>query len=178
MLKENRLRQCPDGVRAQPRLALGLPAVEEKGNLLGNIRVNPGLLLALLAVVLGGCSGSSLEGFAFGKTPPPLAGPDPNLYPVRYREQVAEFMRTYLNNPTKVKDAYISEPVLRPVAGAPHYVSCVRYNPRDTNNQYEGSQTMQATFLGGNLTRFLAPDGDTCNGLAYQRFQAIESMVP
>jgi hypothetical protein len=146
--------------------------------LLGGVRVDPWPLLALLAVVLGGCSGSSLEGFAFGKAPPPPAAPDPNLYPSHYREQVAEFMRTYLTNPTKVKDAQISEPVLRPVAGVPHYVSCVRYNPRDAANQYEGPQIRQATFLGGNLTQFLAPEGDACNGLAYQRFPALESMVP
>lgn len=147
-------------------------------SLLRCIPVRSWPLLALLAVLLGGCSGSSLEGFAFGKQPTSSAQLNPTLYPTHYKEQIADFMRTYLNNPTKVKDGYISEPTLKPVAGTPHYVACVRYNPRDTNNNYEGPQTRQATFLGGNLVQFLPPDGDTCNGLAYQRFPAIESMVP
>jgi hypothetical protein len=152
--------------------------VARETQLLRRIRVNPWPVFALLAVVLGGCSGSSLEGFAFGKQPQTTSASDPNIYPSHYREQIAEFMRTYLNNPTKVKDASITEPVLRQVAGTPHYVSCVRYNPRDINNRYEGPQTRQATFLGGNLIQFLTPEGDACNGLAYQRFPAIESMVP
>lgn len=145
--------------------------------MLGSVRVDVRPFVVLLGLMLGGCSGSSLEGFAFGKVPapPPM---QPNIYPSHYREQVAEFMRTYLNNPTKVRDASISEPVLRPVAGMPHYVSCVRYNPRDINNRYEGLQTRQATFLAGNLSQFLEAEGDNCNGVAYQRFPALESMVP
>jgi hypothetical protein len=134
-------------------------------------------LPVLLAALLAGCSGSFSD-FSFGKQPPLPPEPAPNIYPSHYREQIAEFMRTFLNNPTKVKDAFISEPVLRPVGGVPHYVVCVRYNPRDPNNHYEGPTTKQATFLAGNVTQFLAPDGDSCNGLAYQRFPAIESMVP
>ena len=33
----------------------------------------------------------------------------------RYKPEVADFLRTYLNNPTKVKDAYIAQPVLKQV---------------------------------------------------------------
>lgn len=138
---------------------------------------NPRLVLALLTLMLGGC-GSSFSDFGFGKMPPPPPPPNPTLFPDHYREKIAEFVRTYLDNPSRIRDASITEPVLRPVAGTPHYVVCVRYNPRNSSNQYEGLQTKQATFLGGNLVQFLPPEGDACNGLAFQRFPALETMVP
>ena len=99
-------------------------------------------------------------------------------YPEKYRMQVADFMRTYLDNPTKVKDAFIGEPVVKPVGGTPLYVTCVRYNPRDSKNQYEGGKTNLAVFLGGKLSQFLPGDPELCNGLAYTRYPEIESMVP
>ena len=146
--------------------------------MLGRTRVIAWVLLGLFSATLGACSGTSLEGFAFGKAPPAPPPPDPNIYPAQYREAVAGFMRGYLSNPRKVRDASISDPVLKPVGGTPHYVSCVRYNPQDLANQYEGLQIREAVFLSGNLIQFMEPEGDTCKGVAYQRFPAVESMVP
>jgi hypothetical protein len=145
---------------------------------LGRTRVAAWVVLGLFAATLGACSGTSLEGFAFGKPPPPPPAPNPNIYPTHYREQVAAFMRHYLSNPRKVKDAYISEPAMKPIGGTPHYVSCVRYNPQDLANQYEGQKIRQATFLSGEIIQFMEPEGDNCNGAVYQRFPAVESMVP
>jgi hypothetical protein len=136
------------------------------------------LAAGLVAAGLAGCSGSgSGTGFAFGKAPEPPQV-DPNLFPARYKSEIADFMRTWLKNPTKVKDAFVSQPVLKPVAGTPHYIACVRYNPRDTKSQYEGNQQNVAIFLGGRLNQFLPDDPQMCAGLAYQRYPEIESMVP
>jgi hypothetical protein len=68
--------------------------------------------------------------------------------------------------------------VLKPVAGQPHYVTCVRYNPRDSANRYEGERTNFVVFLGGNIAQFLPGDPEMCSGLSYQRYPEIESMVP
>jgi hypothetical protein len=135
-----------------------------------------GLVLMVLSVMLGGCSGN-LSSFSFGKQaePPPL---EPNLYPAKYKSEVTAFMRTYLANPVKVKDAFIAEPVLRPVAGTTHYISCIRYNPRDTSNKYLGVTTSFAIFLGGRLNQLLPEDPQMCAGLNYQRFPELEAMVP
>jgi hypothetical protein len=126
----------------------------------------------LLALALAGC-----EYLTPGKVPepPPL---NPTLYPAKYKSDIADFMRTYLNNPTKVKDAMIGQPVLKPVAGQPHYVTCVRYNPRDSANRYEGEHTNFVVFLGGKIAQFLPADPEVCSGLSYQRYPEIESMVP
>lgn len=133
--------------------------------------------MAVLAAVLGGCTASSLSNLSFTKEPdtPPI---NPTLFPARYRTEIADFMRTYLNNPTKVKDAYIGEPVIRPFAGSPKYISCVRYNPRDNKDRYEGSQSNLVVFLDGKVNQFLGADPNLCAGLSYQRYPEIESMVP
>ena len=136
--------------------------------------------LAVVAVVLGGCSGSGPGVMAYltpGRVPdpPPVV---PTRYPDRYRTQVLDFMRTYLSNPGKVKDAFIGEPALKPVGGTPLYVTCVRYNARNNANQYEGNQSNLVVFLSGKLSQFLPGNPDMCSGLVYQRYPELESLGP
>jgi hypothetical protein len=100
------------------------------------------------------------------------------VLPKNYRQQIVDFMRLNLVDPVKVRDAYISEPALKPVGGSPHYVSCVRYNPRDGSGRYEGNTERMALFLGGRLNQFLPATPEACQGAMYQRFPEAEVMVP
>jgi hypothetical protein len=127
--------------------------------------------LALLLMTLGGCARS-------GDAAKPAPPAEPNVLPKNYRQQVVDFMRVYLVDPVKVRDAYISEPALKAVAGSTHFVSCVRYNPRDGDGRYEGNTERMALFLGGRLNQFLPATPDACQGVAYQRFPEAEVMVP
>jgi hypothetical protein len=129
------------------------------------------LALTLLALTVGGCSGMSSS----AKAPPPA---DPNVLPKNYKQDVADFMRLYLNNPVKIRDAYISEPMLKPVGTSTHFVSCIRYNPRDSEGRYEGNTERVALFLGGRLNQFLPANPELCRGAAYQRFPEAEVLVP
>ena len=140
-------------------------------------RVRPAL--ALVTVLLGGCSSADMgtSWYSFGRKVEIPQLP-PNSFPDHYKQEIADFMRTYLNNPTKVKDAFVGQPVLRPVMGKEQYVTCVRYNPRDTKERYEGQTTRLAIFLSGRVVQFLADDPAICAGLTYQRFPEIEAMVP
>jgi hypothetical protein len=128
--------------------------------------------------VLSGCSVPSLSDFVPGKVrePPPIV---PARYPDNYKTKVADFMRGYLSNPGKVKDAFIGEPVIKPVPESPPlYVTCVRYNPRDNKNQYEGNQTNLVIFLDGKLSQFLPEKPEMCSGLVYQRYPELEALGP
>src|SRR4051812_24862467 len=131
----------------------------------------------LLAAWLGACSGSSVSDFSFGKTKtePPA---EPAKFPDDYKPEIASFMRTYLQNPSKVRDAYIATPVLKPVGRVQQYITCLRYNPRDSANKYEGNQQNVVIFLSGRLNQFLPDDPQMCAGLTYQRYPEIENMVP
>jgi hypothetical protein len=131
----------------------------------------------LLGWGLGACSSSSLSDFQFGKanTAPPA---DPAKFPADYKPEIAAFMRKYLENPTKVRDAYIATPVMKPVGATQQYITCVRYNSRNSTNQYEGNKQNLVIFLSGQLNQFLPDDPQMCAGLAYQRYPEIENMVP
>ena len=101
---------------------------------------------AVLAAVLGGCTAGSPSAISFSKAPEaPLV---PVAYPEKYQMQIADLMRTYLHNPTKVKDAFIGEPVVRPVGGTSLYVTCVRYNPRDLKEPVRGRSNQSRGFPG------------------------------
>ena len=66
-----------------------------------------------------------------------------------------------------------------PVAGPPRYVSCVRYNPRGTGDQYEGITERAAIFFSGDITQFIKSTPELCGGnVVYQRFPELEKLVP
>jgi hypothetical protein len=134
-------------------------------------------LLALIAGLLTGCSGGSnvLDYITPGKVPdvPVL---DPGLFPAEYKAEIINFLRGSLT--TRVRDAYIAQPVLRPMDKVPQYITCVRYNLLDAKNQPAGSETKLAIFLGGRLMQFIPGDPQVCAGLAYQRFPELDSLGP
>lgn len=132
-------------------------------------------LIAVAAIALAGCESGGMA--SFGRREEPTV--DPNALPARYKVEVSQYMRTSLADPTKVRDAYITEPALKPVSGSPRYVSCIRYNPRNPDGSYQGMQESVAIFFGGNITQFLKATPELCGrNLAYQRFPELEALVP
>jgi len=134
-------------------------------------------VLALIAGLLAGCSGESkvLDYITPGKVPDPPAL-EPGLFPANYKAEIINFLRGSLT--TRVKDAYIGQPVLRPMDKVQQYVTCVRYSSLDEKNQPAGSETKLAVFPGGRLMQFIPGDPQICAGLAYQRFPELESLGP
>ena len=47
-----------------------------------------------------------------------------------YKADIVAFMRTYLNDPTGVRDAFVSEPALRTLENVERYTVCLRYTAR------------------------------------------------
>jgi hypothetical protein len=139
------------------------------------------VVLALLAAGLAGCSGYKTDNMLDYITPGKVPEPPPvvkDRYPEGYRTAVANVMRTWLENPGKVKDAYIAQPVIKPVSGTPLYVTCVRYNARTTGGQYMGTRSNLVVFLDGKVGQFLTEDPQICAGLSYQRYQELEQLGP
>ena len=136
------------------------------------------LALPISASWLGGCSGSGTSDSLFNKDKAAASQADQNAFPVDYKEELAAFLRTYITNPRLVRDAYVATPVLRPTSGQPRYVTCVRYNPRNFENKYEGKTEKLVVFLGGKINQVLESDPQICPTLAYQRYPEIENMVP
>jgi hypothetical protein len=131
------------------------------------------VLLALL--VLGGCAGDT------GPSPAELKAQwdAQNVNPQNYKRDLLAFLRTYLNDPSHIRNAGVSQPQLKTVGPAQRYVACVRYNARDSIGKYAGPKNGAAIYLSGKLDRFL--DGKQaqpfCKDVAYAPFPELERLT-
>src|SRR5262245_16489310 len=91
----------------------------------------PSIVVAFFAAAMtAGCA----------STQPTVMSGEPNIPPANYKSEILAYMRTYLNDPTGVREAYISEPSLITVGGTQRYVSCLRFNAKNSIGKYEGSK--------------------------------------
>ncbi len=96
--------------------------------------------------------------------------------PVSYKTDIVAFMRTYLNDPTGVRDAFMSEPALRPLDNADRYSVCLRYTARKTGGQYAASKDSLVLFRDGRLDRIVDNAREMCKDAAYQPFRELEQL--
>ena len=124
-------------------------------------------LLMAAGLTLAGCWQSSTE-----------VQVDPNVVPnpAKYRPQVVELVTKLLDDPTNVRDAGITDPVLRDVGGAPRYMIRVRFNPRNFNRDYTGIVERVAYFYGGDVNQFVKAEPGQCNSAAYRPFPELEKV--
>ncbi|MEX0752262.1 MAG: hypothetical protein WD073_04970 [Xanthobacteraceae bacterium] len=123
-------------------------------------------MLSALVLTLAACSSGSKQ-----------AAVNPNLYPVDYKREILAAMRQLLADPTQVRDAFISDPVLTPVDKDQRYALCLRANARDAKGQYTGSADSIAYFYGGHLNLFVRAKGDECSKAAYKPFPELEKLT-
>lgn len=124
--------------------------------------------VSLLAVVLAGCS----SGDYLGKP----KEPDPNLFPKDYKKEILDTMTTTLEDPTNVRGALITDPVLVPVGKEQRYAVCIRSNSRNIARQYRGSTDRIAFFFGGHLNQLIDASPEQCGKAAYKPFPELEKL--
>jgi len=101
-----------------------------------------------------------------------------NVYPDNYKADILAFLRTYLNDPTQVRGAAISEPALKlGAAGENRYAVCVRFNARKAGGAYEGSKDRLVYFLAGRLDTMIEAKREQCAGATYQPFPELERLT-
>jgi hypothetical protein len=131
-------------------------------------------LLGAAALFLAACAGSHLG----------VGGQDGedreiNAYPDHYKSDIVAAMHAYLNDPTGIRDAAISEPMLKSAAGRPRYVACLHFNGKQDNGAYAGDRQITAVFLAGRFDTFLdvAASREPCAGVsAYAPFPELEQI--
>jgi hypothetical protein len=96
--------------------------------------------------------------------------------PISYRTDIVAFMHTYLNDPTGVRDAFVSEPALRSFESFDRYSVCLRYNARNTSGKYSGSRDSLVLFSNGRLDRIIDNGREICKDAAYQPFPELQRM--
>jgi hypothetical protein len=119
-------------------------------------------LLAALAIALVGCTFGDKEKEA-----------DPNIFPINYKREVLATLMKTLEDQTNLRDTYISDPVLMPVGNDRRYTICVRYNARDPNHHYMGSEDRIGYFYGGHLNQLIEASKEQCGNAAYKPFPEL-----
>lgn len=102
---------------------------------------------------------------------------EPNIAPVNYKPDILAFLRSYLNDPTKIRGAFLSEPALMQIGTVQRYVSCVRFNARKSTGEYEGSKDRLVLFLSGRLDTMLPAKPEQCAKAVYQPFPELERLT-
>ena len=139
-------------------------------------RALPKMLAMMLAIGLAGCNAEWLR----SRERADQANTTP---PVSYRSDITAFMRTYLNDPTRIRDASVSEPALKDFDNANRYAVCVRYNARKSTGQYAGPKESLVLFRDGRLDRIVDLDRlvggarEACKDAAYQPFPELERLT-
>jgi hypothetical protein len=98
-----------------------------------------------------------------------------NAYPANYQADIAAAMHAYLNDPTGIRDAAISVPVLKPVGKFTHYVACLRFNAKNGTG-YAGPKEIAAVFLVGRFDQFVDVPRELCTGVTYAPFPELEKL--
>ncbi len=61
-----------------------------------------------------------------------------NIFPQNYKNDLIAFLRTYINDPSHIRGAAVSQPQLKNVGPGDRYIACVRYDARKDGGQYAG----------------------------------------
>ncbi|HWV53530.1 hypothetical protein [Pseudorhodoplanes sp.] len=115
---------------------------------------------------------------ACAQEPKPVITTDPNTPPANYKADILAYLRTYLNDPSGVRGAYIAEPELRNVPGssAQRYMACLRFNAKDSTGKYEGSRDRMVAFLSGRLDTIMPARKEQCDQANWQPFPELEKL--
>jgi hypothetical protein len=151
------------------------------------VRCRPlGVLLTIsLAVALAGCASGRLREEREEREA------RINVYPDNDRAGVLAALHTYVGDPTHIRDAYISEPAIKPVGRQNRYATCVRFNARNSDGRYVGSKDVLAVFAAGRFDQFIDDSvqlaanqanpttfvKELCSAAEYKRFPELEAMT-
>jgi hypothetical protein len=124
----------------------------------------------VLSLTLAGCNSEWLgarDRAAVANKTPPAPG---------YKSDIVALMRTYLNDPSGVRDAFISEPTLRSLENTERITVCLRYTARKDGGQYAPSKDSLVMFREGRVDHIVDAARETCKDAAYEPFPELERL--
>ena len=101
---------------------------------------------------------------------------NPNVFPANYKQEILDSLMKLLDDPTNVREAYISEPTLGPAGREQRYTVCIRYNARNLVREYVGAKDRIAYFYGGRLNQLVDATPEQCGNAAYKPFPELEQL--
>jgi hypothetical protein len=125
-------------------------------------------VLVSCVLALSACTVAQLSGDGGGPR---------NPAPVNYKPEILAMLRVYLNDPTQIREAGISEPMLQAIDSRNRYVVCLRLNAKNSDGQYAGNKEYAAVFLAGRLDQMLAAKPEQCSTAEYQAFPEAQTLT-
>jgi hypothetical protein len=101
-----------------------------------------------------------------------------NVYPGNYKTDMLAAMHAYLSDPTGIRDAAISPPVLKPYGSGTRYAACLRFNPKKNAKDYAGVKEIAGIFLVGRFDQFIETPKDQCSDVVYAPFPELQKLPP
>jgi hypothetical protein len=150
--------------------------------------------LLVAAAILAGCSSVRYGDDQLSPEERNAIRQAQNIPPTNHRADIVAYMRNYLNDPTGVRNASVSQPVVKDLPTGARYIACLRYDARKTGGQYAGLKTALVVFVSGKLDRVIEPlpgrdprDGEevrqsaevreACKDAAYAPFPELQAMT-
>jgi hypothetical protein len=134
------------------------------------------LALGLCGISLGGCASDVGPSAAELKA----RWEAENVYPDGYKRDLLAFMRTYLNDPTRIRGAAVSQPERKSLGQGERFVVCVRYSERKTDGSYGKPKDGAATFVSNKLDRFFDSEAEVkalCKDAVLAPFPEMEKVT-
>ncbi len=132
--------------------------------------------VATLGFALGGCASDDVGP---SKAELKARWDAQNVYPQGYRQDLLAFLRTYLNEPSGVRAASVSAPVLKEAGPGERYMTCVRYSERKDGG-YAAPKDGVAVYVSGKLDRFFDVPKEVapfCKDVAFAPFPELEKLT-
>jgi hypothetical protein len=131
-------------------------------------------MILLLPVALAACaSGDEVKSITYTND----RGVSNQPFPTNYRAEILAFMKTYLNDPTGMRDAAMAEPVQRTLGGRLRYVSCLKFTLRESDGSYREPRERAVLYVDGRLDRLVESAGEPCAGASYAPFPEMEKLT-
>ncbi|HET7848097.1 MAG TPA: hypothetical protein VFL51_03445 [Pseudolabrys sp.] len=99
-----------------------------------------------------------------------------NIPPTKYKDEILQTFPQAVADPTNVRDAAITQPMLNQSGPVHVYYVCVRANSRDASHQYMGVKEYAGYFYDGHLGQFVEAPPGLCDKVAYQPFPELEKL--
>ena len=131
-----------------------------------------GIGVALIVAALAACGGVERD----YSGPETKGGAAVNVYPENYRAEILAYQRSYLNDPTGIRSAAVSQPALRKIGNLERYVVCVRFNAKAPGGGFAGVREHLAIFLAGKLDQ-MGVAGEVCKDATYAPFPELERLT-
>jgi hypothetical protein len=129
-----------------------------------------GLVVGLL-LPLCGCAHAPAP-----SDPPSPIEAEINVSPTDYKREILAAMHAYLNDPTGIRDASISEPAIKVVGNVRRYVVCLRFDAKKRGSDYAGTKDVAAVFMVGRFDHFVDKPKEQCADAVYSPFPELQRL--